>query len=163
MQKRKEASASSDGSDPRTSSPSLKHQKTNLSSSAKIPVKPKSVSGAPGKNGMEDVLKTMEVDRIYRYPGVKDDLLSLDEFAFKEWDFSLPTLCPGRPFDRFKSTLPGDEDPSDATKNVNLNGSFTLAEFRKRFLAELPFLEDIDWTNVILAGGAVAGKRYQRI
>jgi hypothetical protein len=79
------------------------------------------------------VLKT---DAKYRTPGVKDDLIVMKKIEFKPWDFTIPTIT---------------QFVSDDDRNTELKASTV----RKNLLKALPFLKNIKWDNILLAGGAV--------
>lgn len=84
----------------------------------------------------DQVWRVLELDAKYRTPGVNEGLITMkDIMQFKCWDFSMPTIC----YSKSSET------------------SFITAEKAiKRLCKTFPFLDDIDWNNVLLAGGSVS-------
>ena len=90
--------------------------------------------------GREEWMKVMAMDLKCRVPGIEDGLIVVQNMEFKEWDFSLPTLA----WPQKLNAQPRAPPPL-----------YTAGEFRQRIQAAMPYLGSMDWSNVLLAGGAV--------
>jgi hypothetical protein len=81
------------------------------------------------------VSDVLETDSKYRYTGVVDDIFTLDDMdSNKDWDYSLPTLISGK---------------SDRRIDIDNKG------FVERFYQNFPYLKNVDFSNILIAGGTV--------
>lgn len=86
-------------------------------------------------------LKMLENDSLYRKEGVTDDLQTIDRFRLKKWDYSLPTL--------------------ESKTKMNRPAEFTLERFCKSLFSASPFLTEVGWANILLAGGKVVQHLFE--
>jgi hypothetical protein len=84
------------------------------------------------------VFETLARDASFRTAGVVDDLIPFDQVQFgRRWDSSLPTLV------------------TELTYSKTRVQRATQAAFVKKFHAVFPELQELDWRNFVVAGGAV--------
>jgi hypothetical protein len=88
---------------------------------------------------MTDVIKLLALDAKCRYEGITGDVYSAHQLSeAPTWNYTLPTLV---------------NNSSNEFKRNNLIKSNIV--FRKKFFSEIPFLNNIDLSNILIAGGSV--------
>ena len=93
---------------------------------------------------MEQVVyKTLSTDSLYRKSGVTGDLIALSNLKQKDWDYSLPTLV-----------KEGNVFLKDKIRSLT-NETYCTA-----FYKSFPELKNLDWNNIIVAGGCAGGFIY---
>ena len=86
------------------------------------------------------VAKILETDAKYRMEGVKDDIFTLDKLKTKDdWTFDSPTLARSKSSSEYKSQ-----------KYIT-----DISSFKKKFYGKYRFLQGVDLTNLLIAGGSV--------
>jgi hypothetical protein len=114
------------------------HQVASSSSSSAINAAPAGAANAaaPPLSGL--VFETLARDASFRKAGVVDDLIPFDHVQFgRRWDASLPTLV------------------TELTYSKTRVQRATQAAFVKKFHSVFPELQELDWRNFVVAGGAV--------
>ena len=87
---------------------------------------------------MEDLLKTIKIDKQYRLPGVEEGLYQVEQLQRDaKWDFCLPTIYYYK--NHIKFNLPNDMD-----------------DFQERIDRMYSFLSNFNWNNCLLAGGCLS-------
>jgi hypothetical protein len=82
--------------------------------------------------------EVIETDSKFRVHGVTGDLFSLDDINYStEWDYSFPTFC------------------SDSMSQTKLD-PITDADFSSKFFNRLSILQNLDFSNLLIAGGFVS-------
>lgn len=89
-------------------------------------------------NLKEEVHKVLKQDNKNRVVGIQGELHELDSISAKQWDFSLPTLV--------------THDSEFSKRELQTTST---ASFSKKFYEKYPHLRELDWSNVLVAGGCV--------
>jgi len=94
------------------------------------------------KNLDNIILKTLEIDKSFRYVGVEDDLFHVEELRNKSLELIYPTLC-----------------HSYATNNTykTLHKSIILQNLYKRY----PIIKGMNMSNILIAGGTICNAIMQ--
>jgi len=94
---------------------------------------------------MSNIKKVLAVDKKYRKVGVEGDLYTINELVSDlTLDYDMPTLCNNN-----------HDEP-----NIFIN---SIKEFKKEFYICYPSLNNLDMTNLFIAGGSISNivrKKY---
>lgn len=86
---------------------------------------------------MTNILNLLEEDSKHRYIGVTEDLFTLHDLSPESsWDYSLPTLVSTSDYSKIKIERNNDQ-------------------FKKSFYNNIPYLNTIDLSNMLIAGGSI--------
>ena len=85
-----------------------------------------------------DIIKLLTLDSKCRYEGITGDLYLAHQLSeIPTWNYSLPTLV---------------SSSNSFSRNEIIKSNIT---FTKKFFASIPFLKDVDLSNLLIAGGSV--------
>ena len=113
---------------------------------------------------VDDVLRT---DREHRRVGVRDGLIPLEDLSEKQWNLSKPTLvAPKHSWHRAEMgptplpvLSPAGRVRAPPVEKEGRKRSFctSSSDVHAHLREVVPFLDKLDWSHVVVAGGAVIG------